>query len=522
MTILRRYIFDGDFDQIERLKTDVVIIGSGVAGLYAALNLDPALSCIVIDKAGKEESNSMYAQGGIAAVIDAGDAIEQHVKDTLFAGAGLCDEEAVRVLVTEGPGDIMKLAEYGVPFDRDPTGRFQITREGAHSHNRIVHCGGDSTGYHLTKRLLEVAAERSNIDFFHDSFLVDITTDRNGDVTGVIVADGAIKYKYIAAPHVIIASGGIGRIYRNSTNARCASGDGMAAAHRAGTVLKDMEFVQFHPTALIHPDNKGRFFLISEALRGEGAVLRNRRRERFMQDIHPLADLAPRDVISRAIIQQMRTYDIPNVYLDITSRPRDFLMNRFPTIYHECMRRDIDIAIDWIPVIPVQHYFMGGIKTDLFGRSSIPGLFACGEAACTGVHGANRLASNSLLECLVFGRRSAEHINGSVAKIPQEPVILLDGLLSDDQIDIDSFRTELRELMTKKCGISRNETGLREAHDRVSAMRARLEPSVLCTLKEMETYNMVSVALSVLEAALKRKKSVGAHYRSDYTEEEKA
>lgn len=508
---MRRSIYQGGLNGIDTVHTDVVIIGSGLAGLYTALMLDPAIHCTVLNKLGADVSNSMYAQGGIAAVVDDKADLEAHVKDTLVAGAGHCDEQAVRVLVNEAQENIEQLVKLGVPFDRTD-GRFSLTREGGHSKNRILHCGGDATGLHMTKKLYEAASQRPNITIADIEFLADIVTGENG-VCGAVVLKSNNRPCFYKASKVVVAAGGIGRVYRNSTNAACATGDGIAAAMRAGADLKDMEFVQFHPTALVHPDANGRFFLISEALRGEGAVLRNRQWEPFMQGVHPLADLAPRDIVSRAIILEMKKYDLPHVYLDITSKPREFLKKRFPTIYEECMRRDIDIAIDWIPVMPVQHYFMGGIQVNIKGGTKINGLYACGESSCTGVHGANRLASNSLLECLVFGRRIAQDISG---------LSLKPGLadwhetkLADAGFDFDTMSTGIRETMTKKCSIVRVEQGLSQAQDEIAQMLAGMENAALQTVKGMETYNIASVALAVLDAAIKRKKSVGAHYRID-------
>ncbi|MFZ5973824.1 MAG: L-aspartate oxidase [Bacillota bacterium] len=515
---MRRYVFSGNINVIRKLSYDVVIAGSGVAALYAALSLDEHLTCALINKAGREESNSIYAQGGIAAVIQNTDNTQDHFKDTLFSGAGLCNEEAVRVLVQEGPADIEKLIQLGVPFDTDPDGNIQVTREGAHSHNRILHCGGDATGYHLTKTLMAAASSRKNITIYDYECLSDICTDDNGRVNGIVTIDGDGMFTFFSTANVIIASGGIGRIYRKSTNAYTQTGDGIATAMRAGAKVENMEFVQFHPTALIHPDKNGRYFLISEALRGEGAVLRNRRWERFMCEAHPMADLAPRDIVTRAIIWEMKNHDLPNVYLDITSKSRTFLENRFPTIYHECLRRDIDIAVDWIPVVPVQHYFMGGIATDLNGRTNIEGLYACGEAANTGVHGANRLASNSLLECIVFGRRCAEHINGSRMSAPAVPGIER-YKEAETAVDLGTIRTNIRYTMTKKGGIIRNKTILTEAIAEIGAYFDTLQSLPMKSDNRIIMLNMATVALAVLRAALKREKSVGAHYRSDEIKE---
>jgi len=514
--MMRRYLFNDGIQDVKRLDTDVIIVGCGAAGLYAALNLDPKIDCIVLNKSDAQHSNSMYAQGGIAAVIEPNfqeDTPEQHLADTLTAGAGLCDEKAVRVLVEEAWSNIERLIALSVPFDRRG-GNLLLTREGSHGKNRILHSGGDATGLHMTKRLYETALERTNITIMDKMFLSDILTDKDS-VTGVLTLDRDNVPCIIAASKVIIASGGIGRVYRNSTNAVGATGDGIAAAARAGAVLKDMEFVQFHPTAFIHPNSEGRYFLISEALRGEGAVLRNRKGSLFMQGVHPLADLAPRDIVTRAIISEMKASDIPNVYLDITVKSRDFLQNRFPTIYAECMRRNIDIAKDWIPVIPIQHYFMGGIATDLDGRTNIPGLYACGEAACTGVHGANRLASNSLLECLVFGRRCALHISSSEISQPDIMPIESAILSSAKGVDFESFSSEIRTLATQKCGIIRREKDLLEAQARIRKIHAALDSCVLLSPKALEAYNQSQIALAVIGASILRKTSVGAHYRCE-------
>jgi L-aspartate oxidase len=513
---MKRYILNNSLQNANRINTDVMIAGSGAAGLYTALNLDPRLQCVVLNKAGMKHSSSMYAQGGIAAVMQPSigeDSPEQHMADTLVAGAGLCDENAVRVLVNEAWSNIEQLIKLNVPFDRQDGGLL-LTREGGHGRNRILHCGGDATGAQLTRSLYKAAMERDNINILSMMSLSDIVTNEDG-ASGVLALDEQNELCYITASSVVIATGGIGRVYRNSTNSVCATGDGIAAARRAGAALHDMEFVQFHPTAFVHPHDNGRFFLISEAMRGEGAILRNRRSEPFMQGVHPLADLAPRDIVSRAIVNEMKKSDIPNVYLDITDKPRKFLRNRFPTIYEECMFRGVDIAKDWIPVMPVQHYFMGGIKTDLDGRTSLPGLYACGEAARTGVHGANRLASNSLLECLVFGRRCALHINGSQAGSRGTACFTASIGKDAEEADLDSYINEIRVLMTHQCGIVRNEKDLLEAQDRICAIFEQLDAMALTAKKSIDTYNMSQVALEILKAALLRRKSVGAHYRSD-------
>ncbi len=508
---LRTYAFNEDLSCVPSKDFDVVIIGAGIAGIYSALNLDAGLRCAIINKRGSNDSNSIFAQGGIASVISMEDSVEKHIEDTLVAGAGLCDIKAVEILVEEGPEDISHLMKLGVAFDTDESGKLSITREGAHSCNRILHCHGDATGFHVTKVLQNCLAKRKNLHPMEGFALADILTDCNHSVCGVILQDSDGKYLRINTANVILATGGIGRVYRNSTNAISLTGDGIAAAIRAGAQVANMEFVQFHPTALIHPGLSGRYFLISEALRGEGAILRNRKWEAFMKDVHPLADLAPRDIVSRAIISEMKKHNLPNVYLDITQKSREFLQKRFPTIYGECMKYDIDIAINWIPVIPVQHYFMGGIKTDTDGRTTVSGLYACGENASTGVHGANRLASNSLLECLVFGRRAARDINIRTAKQPDFCPISK----RENELDISTVRFNIRDTMTKQCGIIRNGGDMQKALAVMQDYYDKLSGVVLTNVTETETLNMSTVAIAVINAAIARKKSIGAHFRSD-------
>jgi len=498
------------------VHTDVIIAGCGAAGLYAALNLAPSLCCAILNKSGAEVSNSMYAQGGISAVTeDLPDHRAGHLADTLVAGAGLCDETAVKVLVNEAGENIHKLIDLGVPFDQN-NGQLLRTLEGGHSERRILHCGGDATGLHLTSSLYAIArSQRNNIQFFNNIFLTDILTDEWG-VTGVLTLDETGRPLLFAARQVIIATGGAGRVFRASTNAVCATGDGIAAAARAGAELQDMEFVQFHPTALAGPDKTGRFFLVSEAMRGEGGLLRNSQGEAFMQGAHPMAELAPRDIVARAIARELAKSGADHVYLDITHKSREFLEQRFPTIYTECLGRGIDIAKDYIPVLPVQHYLMGGVKTDLNGETAIPGLYACGEAACTGVHGANRLASNSLLECLVFGRRCALNINGRTPH-RQSATDLKNNCPQPlpEETDYSALNNEMRNLMTAKCGIIRNRRGLSAAHTRLTEINQNLKETPVSTRAKAEACNIAQIALVITQAALARKHSVGAHYLTD-------
>ncbi|MDL2273374.1 L-aspartate oxidase [Oscillospiraceae bacterium OttesenSCG-928-G22] len=515
---MKRYAFPPDARLSATLRYDVLIVGAGVAGLYTAMNIDPRLSCAVITKESIDISNSWLAQGGIAAVVSEDDKPLLHVEDTLIAGAGVCDRTAVETLVEEGPSDIKRLVEMKVPFDLGEDGLLQITREGGHTRNRIVHAGGDATGRETVKVLAALVGERPNVTFLEHAFLVDILTDEHG-VSGALVYDEG--YRLLSTRKICICTGGVGQIYMKSTNPSVATGDGIAAAVRAGAELTHMEFIQFHPTGLYDDTRKGRSFLISEAVRGEGAILKNNRDEPFMQDKHPMKDLAPRDIVARAIVREMSETGAKHVWLDATVIPEEHLLKRFPTICGECLSRGIDPTEAYIPVAPVQHYMIGGIKTDLHGRTNVPGLYACGEAAYTGVHGANRLASNSMLECLVFGRRSAVHINETAGDAPAPaPALPKSEPRGDTLFNPDKTRDFIKRTMSKFGGVIRNGAGLREGIHRLEDTLLRLDETKLSSKAHVEALAMATVGLAVLKGALDRKESVGAHFREDAEDSE--
>lgn len=511
---MRRYLFCG-FDNAEIIKQyDVVIIGAGLAGLYCALNIDRSLSCAIITKGNIELGSSWLAQGGIAAVTRDDDSFDAHIKDTLKAGAGHCDEKAVEILVKEGPDDIKKLIEYGVPFDTDENGELIVTREGGHTAFRILHCGGDATGKLVTKRLGEVVSKRENIQVHFNTYFVDVITDKNG-VLGIVVNDG-IKNNIILCRNVIVATGAIGQLYKYTTNPEMSTGDGIAACVRAGAVTKDMEFVQFHPTALAKGVENGKMFLISEAVRGEGGVLKNKFNEPFMYNKHSLRDLAPRDIVTRHILAELEKTEDEFLYLDVSCMTHDFFKNRFPTIYEKCTSLGINVPYDMIPVRPTQHYHMGGVKTDLHARTGISGLYACGEVACTGVQGANRLASNSTLECLVFGRRAASQVNSDLRTFKNYKVELPKVELftkrapSDSEIDTDiAF---MKKLMSKYVGALRNMDKMQSALDSLREIENKYQDCLFYSQKHYWLWNAVSNSIEITQKAILRKESIGSHY----------
>ena len=522
-----RFAISGDIEISKILEYDVVIIGAGIAGLYAALNIDERLSCLMLAKENLDMSNSWPAQGSIAAAVSDDDNPDLHFEDTVAAGAGLCDMEAVSVLVSEGPSVIDNLISLNVPFDYDEYGELHITREGGHHMHRVVHAGGDATGRKTVIALSYILSQRSNITFYGHSCLFDILNGPEGGVVGIVARNRDSEFHLIRTNNVIIATGGAGKVYRSTTNPAVATGDGIAAALRAGAELRNIEFVQFHPTGLWSAAGEGREFLISEALRGEGALLVNSAGERFMSACHPLAELAPRDVVARCIVEELRRSGDDYVFLDITSKSKEFLEQRFPTIFKECLKRGINIAHDKIPVRPVQHYLMGGIKTDLDGRTNIAGLYACGESAATGVHGANRLASNSLLECLVFGRRTALCVNAGEGRLGFSRQLSVDSgrggeLLVESFgvpvkpyscLDYAALRGEIQQLMDDCCGVIRTGDGLQLAFGRVADICAQLESVFGGSNEYLETLSIATVAKAILEAALLRTESVGSHYR---------
>lgn len=509
---MKRYLFEQDLSEMETENYDVIIVGSGLAGLYTALNIDPKLSCVILSKMDKKICNSYLAQGGIAAVIDGDDKIKLHYQDTLTAGANLCDVKAVEMLVENGAKEIRRLIKMGVQFDIKTNGHLHTTREGGHSKNRIIHCGGDATGKEVVEKLTSLIESKNNVLIKYEAFLVDIITKENRTCGVVIYDDNG--YKFYKSSNVVICSGGVGQIYKYTTNPVSATGDGVAAAIRAGAEVLNMEFIQFHPTTLYNNDKNKNLFLISEAVRGEGGILLNEKGERFMIGKHPMAELAPRDVVARAIYNEINKSSLPYVYLDISFRGEQFLKERFPTIFYECLKHGIDISKQCIPVCTGQHYFMGGIKTDLHSESTINGLYACGEAACTGIHGANRLASNSLLECLVFGRQCAKHINNKQSlKICEDKVLIDKGKMH--LANISAFKDDIKNIMNDYCGIVRNEDGLQKGMDRIESIIKELSDVSLTTCEQMEIYNMAIIAREVIKAALLRKVSIGAHFRDD-------
>ena len=518
----RRYIFNNiNIDSISN-EFDVVIIGCGIAGIYSALHIDPNKKIAIINKGEIWSGSSYYAQGGIAAVMSKSDSYNLHIEDTVNAGAGLCDLEAVKVLVNEGPENIRELVSLNVPFDVNSEGELMITKEGGHRERRIVHCGGDATGRETTVRLYHIACERENIKFFFNTSFTDIILDEdNNEVAGVILQTDDRTFIF-ETRNVILATGGIGQIYNYTTNPKGAVGDGICAAYRAGAVIESMEMVQFHPTTLIPHYETDRLFLISEAVRGEGGILRNRMGEAFMQGVHPMADLAPRDIVTRAIYRELLKTGDKWVFIDAGSMTKEFFAERFPTIYNECVKFNINVPEDFIPVRPAQHYHMGGIKTDLHGKTNITGLYACGEAASTGIHGANRLASNSVLECLVFGKRCALHINdresvgaglASALKIRENTRLApttFGNKINSHQIE--GFTHEVKNIMSMYVGALRKIDGMLFALERVNKIMDYIDKTDINSREEAEFYSMVQTAKMVVESALERKDNIGAHF----------
>ncbi len=511
---------------IPQIKTDFLIIGSGVAGLRAAIEASRHGQVIVLNKGLGNESNSEFAQGGIAAALsEEEEEVQSHFQDTIDAGKGLCNKEAVRVLVEEGPQRIHELIAWGAQFDKVGD-QFALTREGAHRHSRILRAKGDATGYEIVRTLTRAAQNQQNISIQSGHFTMDLLViSKNGAGTrppplcyGASALDERRGTPVLfLAKAVILATGGAGQVYRRTTNPPVATGDGVAMALQAGAMLEDMEFFQFHPTSLSLPSAPS--FLLSEAMRGEGALLRNADGKRFMDRYHPDAELAPRDVVTRAIWDEMHQGKLPHVYLDLTHLRPAFVRERFPKIYATCLQYGIDITREQIPVAPSAHYQMGGVKTNLVGETNIERLYAVGEVACTGVHGANRLASNSLLEGLVFGARVGERL----AQLPPLPASLIKekgGPLSASSGSAapEEFllaQKELRDTMWNNVGIIRSHSSIQRAIKKWRQWRSILAKPSLSKLA-METRNLLWLSAAIMESALRRKESIGAHFRSDF------
>ncbi len=480
-------------------KYDVVIVGSGVSGLYAALQFDEEISVLVISKRELSLSNSSLAQGGVAAVLDKdNDNYKLHIADTLIAGGYKNDLSALEVLVTEGPTDVLNLRTLGVKFDSDSQGNLSMTLEGGHSRHRIAH-HKDSTGREIVRRLLEVVAEKPNVELLENTLLCSLQKDSGGGFWLSVMSEGG-EIRPVFAPYVILGTGGIGRVFKYTTNSAIATGDGITMAYHLGAKIKNLSYIQFHPTGFAPKDATRERFLISEAVRGEGAVLRNADGERFVGNYDERGELAPRDVVSRIIMQEERRIGKSDFYLDITHKDADFIRNRFPMIYEKCLEEGIDMTKDWIPIYPTQHYLMGGINVDTKARTSVSGLYAVGECSHTGIHGRNRLASNSLLEALVFSRRAATDIivnirvNGS--PVPKdEPVVPH----TTGKPLRSGIRTAIRDILQEAHFVTLDIEKAKENLPRIEEMMRELSDEGLAMSKDLiEARSAVTVAYIVL------------------------
>lgn len=492
-------------------RTRFLAIGSGLAGLTYALSAAEHGPVAVLTKAEVTEANTSYAQGGIAAAVGEADSWELHEQDTLIAGAGLCDPAAVRFLVQSAPSAIEWLVRLGAQFTLNPTGNLELGREGGHSRNRIVH-HEDRTGWEIERAVAAAVRNHPNIRVFEHAFVTELLMDGDRCVGAVAMHD-ALGERTFKADAVLLASGGCGKLYQHTTNPPVATGDGIALANRVGAIIENMEFMQFHPTTLYHPQM--RCFLITEAARGAGGTLRNHLGQRFMYEYDSRLELAPRDVVARAMEEEMKRLSTWCLYLDLAHLPRERLETEFPTISERLASIGLQIYKDWIPVVPAQHYSCGGVKTDLDGRSSIQGLYAAGEVACTGVHGANRLASNSLLEALVFARAAAkasvlEHAGAGSPK----PAERVHSVPEEESVRI---RRAMQKTMTDKVGIVRSTAGLQEAKRTVAKLTREYlaAPSAPYSQHSLETYNLLLTAACVVQGALARKENVGLHFNVD-------
>lgn len=493
-------------------EADFLIIGSGIAGLRAAIEVEARARVVVLTKSRTDESNTEYAQGGIAAAMSDEDEIGLHYQDTMGAGDGLCHEAAVRCLVEEGPLRIQELIDWGTEFDREGL-KLAFTREAAHSRKRILHAQGDSTGREISRTLQRKVESFKNIRILPFSLALELLVGEEGCEGVRFLEEKTGKVREIRCRALLLASGGLGMVYRETTNPAIATGDGYSLAFAAGAALMDMEFVQFHPTALQLPGAP--HFLLSEALRGEGAVLRNTRGERFMHRYHRLAELAPRDVVARSLFQETQQTASDRVFLDLTHLAPSFLQSRFPRIYRTCLELGLDISREWIPVFPAAHYMMGGVYTDLHGRTTLPGLLAAGEVACNGVHGANRLASNSLLEGLVYGARAGRALLGKAPPLSLEPGLQLAREAWTRKYDRESVQTRqsrIRSLLSEKVGIVRSADGLQAACCELD----RIPFSSQLSRDGQEFNSLLCNARLIARAALLRCESRGAHYRVDW------
>lgn len=516
------------------IQTDFLVIGSGIAGLTFALSVADHGRVIILTKKEADESSTRYAQGGIAAVVSSADSFDSHIQDTVAAGKGLCNEEVVRSVIREGPNEIRKLIEWGVHFTKGEKWPFDLTKEGGHSHRRVLHAG-DMTGLEIQRALISAAKAHRNIEIMEHHIAVDLITMHKVDPStlepntclGCYVLDIRQKSVHtVSARITFLATGGAGKVYLYTSNPDIASGDGIAMAARAGAPVANLEFVQFHPTCLYH--HRAKSFLISEAMRGEGGVLRLQNGDAFMKRHDPNGDLATRDIVARAIDMELKRSGNDYVLLDITHRSEDFLRKRFPTIYETCKGFGIDIAKEPIPVVPAAHYFCGGVVTDIRGQTGIQRLLAAGEVACTGLHGANRLASNSLLESVVFSTRAAAAACGSLrefkGEMPKLPAWDSKGTTdSDEEVVITQNWDEIRRTMWNFVGIVRSSKRLDRARKRIEMLAEEIKEyywNFTVTSNLVELRNIAVVADLTIRSALSRKESRGLHYMIDYPDTE--